>query len=79
MTLAVHFDELHVVFPSSISAPQRPGQGPGLRCGNPHIRGAMRDEHLAPYGSAARQQIPPESEVISLIEEVEQVAYFRRP
>src|SRR5687768_5871757 len=79
VTLAVHFDELHVVFPSSISAPQHPDKRPGLCYGNPHIRGAMRDEHLAPYGSAARQQIPPTFEGISPLEEVEQVAHFRRP
>jgi len=76
MPLAVHFDVLRVVFPNLISAPQHLGQGPGLCYGNPHIRGAMRHEHLAPYGSATRQQIPPVIEVISLVEEVEQVAYF---
>ncbi len=76
MTLAVHGDETHVVFPSYVSVPQRLGQGPGLCCGNPHIRGAMRDEHLAPYGSAGREQIPPVSEVISPIEKVEKLADF---
>src|SRR5919197_4263105 len=73
VTLAIHCDELHVVFPSSISAPQRLDQGPGLCCGNPDIRGAMRDEHLAPYGSAAREQIPPEIGLISPTEQVEKV------
>ena len=77
MSLAIHFDEMHVAFPSFISAAQRLDQSPGLCCGNSHIRGAMRDEHLAPYGSAGRQQIPPGFEVISLIEEVEQVSYLR--
>ena len=77
MSLAFHFDEVHVVFPSSIASRQGLGQGPRLCCGNPCIRGAMNNEHLAPYGSAGRQQIPPGFEVISLIEEVEQVSYLR--
>ena len=76
MPLAFHGDELHVVFPSLFSAPQRLDQGPGLCCGNPNIRGAMRDEHLAPYGSAALEQIPPIFEVISRSEEVEEVAHL---
>src|SRR5947208_9936502 len=73
VTLAIHCDELHVVFPSSISAPQRLDQGPGLCCGNTHIRGAMRDEHLASYGSADREQIPPETRPISPVEQAQEV------
>jgi hypothetical protein len=73
MPLAFHGDERHVVFPSFFSCPQRLDQSPGLRYGNPNIRGAMRDEHLAPYGSAGREQIPPECRVISPTEQVEKV------
>src|SRR5256885_736400 len=33
----------------------------------------MRDEHLAPYGSAGRQQIPPETGAISTVEQTEEI------
>src|SRR5438552_3591552 len=33
----------------------------------------MRDEHLAPYGSAGRQQIPPETGAISTVEQTEEL------
>ena len=77
MALAVQLDEAHVVFPSSFSVSESPGQLPGLRDGDCSVRGAMRDEHLVPISSRVRKQIPPRIEGISALEELEKLTNFR--
>jgi hypothetical protein len=58
VALAVQLDQSHFVIPSIPSIPEGLGECPGLPDGNGQIRGAMRDEHLAPDSSAPFEQIP---------------------
>ena len=76
VSVAIQLDQTHVVFPSSLSIPQHPGQGPGVLYGDGPVRGAMSDEHLAPISSAVSDQIPPGIVRIPPIEQFKHLAHF---